>query len=187
MSDPKSPVLAFQSRRVFLGLLAIGIPAAMSPRRILAALDTGERSVSFCHTHTGERLSIAYFRSGSYIPGACEKLNLLLRDFRNNKICTIDVRLFDMLYDLSLSLNPGGVFEIISGYRSSETNAVLRKRSSGVASQSLHMQGKAIDVRLTGTPLDRLKSAALSLARGGVGYYPKSGFVHLDTGRVRHW
>lgn len=109
------------------------------------------------------------------------------RSFRNGKVAAIDVRVLDQLAELSRSLKPEGVFEIISGYRSPETNAMLRKNNEGVAGQSLHMQGKALDVRLDGVPLFRLRSAALALACGGVGYYPKSGFIHLDTGRIRNW
>ncbi len=161
--------------------------AAISCRLLPAAQGPSERSLSLYHTHTGERVTVVYFKAGQYVQDAQERLNFLLRDFRNGKVSTIDVRVFDQLAELSRSLKPDGVFEIISGYRSPETNAMLRANSEGVAGYSLHMQGKAVDVRLAGIPLSRLKSAALSLACGGVGYYPKSGFVHLDTGRVRCW
>ena len=183
-----SPVYEDRSRRAFLRALAVGMPGVvLCPGMALAARDTGERSLSFCHTHTGERLSIAYFKSGRYLADACQKLNLLLRDFRNDKVRGIDVRLLDLLSEISRSLSPEGTFEIISGYRSPETNAALHQKGRGVASQSLHMQGKAVDVRLPGVSLARLRSAALALGGGGVGYYPQSGFVHLDTGPVRQW
>jgi uncharacterized protein YcbK (DUF882 family) len=161
--------------------------AAISCRALPAVQNPPERSLSLYHTHTGERLSVVYFKAGSYIRDAREELNFFLRDFRNGKVVAIDVRVLDQLSELSQSLKAGGVFEIISGYRSPETNAMLRKNNEGVAGQSLHMQGKAVDVRLAGVPLSCLKSAALTLACGGVGYYPKSGFIHLDTGRVRNW
>jgi uncharacterized protein YcbK (DUF882 family) len=136
--------------------------------------------------HTGERLEIAYFAQGAYVPEALARLEWLLRDFRSGDVHRIDARLYDILYALCASCG-GGEFEIISGYRSPQTNARLRAHSRGVAAHSLHIEGRAIDVRLAGRPTERLCAAALALARGGVGYYPKSDFVHVDTGRVRSW
>ncbi|MBI2752112.1 MAG: DUF882 domain-containing protein [Betaproteobacteria bacterium] len=145
-----------------------------------------ERALAFCHTHTGERLEIAYFARGEYQPAALSRVDRLLRDFRTGETHPIDPRLLDTLNALC-AVCGGGVFEIISGYRSVKTNAMLRQAAGGVAAHSLHLEGRAIDVRLTGFRTARLRDAAIALGRGGVGYYPGSDFVHLDTGRVRNW
>jgi uncharacterized protein YcbK (DUF882 family) len=138
--------------------------------------------------HTDERLSVAYRIGEHYQRSALKRLNHFLRDFRTGDEIAIDPQLFDLLYDVKRRLGHNdGTFEIISGYRSPRTNAVLRQTSSGVARRSLHMTGQAIDVRLTEMPTRSIRDAALTLSRGGVGYYPRSDFVHLDTGRVRRW
>ncbi|MGE5130360.1 MAG: YcbK family protein [Sphingomonadaceae bacterium] len=144
------------------------------------------RTVSFYHTHTGERLTATYYERGGYVPDALQAVNWLLRDFRTETVHVIDPRLLDQLYALNACCG-GRSFEVISGYRSPQTNAMLRKTSSGVASHSLHIDGRAIDVRLEGCDTERLHRAALAMARGGVGFYPRSDFVHLDTGRFRTW
>lgn len=146
-----------------------------------------ERALAFRHTHTGERLEIAYFARGEYLPAALGRIDRLLRDFRTGETRPIDLRLLDTLNALC-AVCGGGVFEIISGYRSTKTNAMLRQAGGGgVAAHSLHLEGRAIDVRLPGYSTARLRDTAIALGRGGVGYYPKSDFVHLDTGRVRNW
>jgi uncharacterized protein YcbK (DUF882 family) len=150
-----------------------------------AARAAADRAIAFRHTHTGERLEIVYFARGGYLPAALARIDWLLRDFRTGEARRMDRQLLDGLHALSAS--NGGEFEVISGYRSPKTNARLHRASSGVAVHSLHLEGRAIDVRLAGMPTARLRDAALALALGGVGYYPKSDFVHLDTGRVRHW
>jgi uncharacterized protein YcbK (DUF882 family) len=160
--------------------LSLALPYAPTARA------AAPRSLSFYHTHTGERLSAVYFDDGAYVPDALAALNRLLRDFRSGDVAEIDPPLFDTLHALALACGPG-TFEIISGYRSPATNALLHARSDGVATRSLHMEGRAIDVRLAGRDTRRLRDAALALARGGVGYYAKSDFVHVDTGRVRAW
>ena len=142
------------------------------------------------HTHTREKMSIAYALNGQYQADALAKLNHLLRDFRTNEKKPIDPKLFDLLHELSATLGTDAPFHIISGYRSPVTNSMLRQRGgshTGVATQSLHMVGKAIDIRLPDVKLKNLREAAASLKRGGVGYYPSSNFVHVDTGRVRYW
>ncbi len=144
------------------------------------------RSLTFYHTHTGEGLRVVYFDAGAYVPGALASLNTLLRDFRTGDAHPIDPRLFDTLHALNLACGPG-TFEIISGYRSPHTNALLHARSNGVATNSLHLQGRAIDVRLTGRDTRKLRDAAIALGAGGVGYYAASDFVHVDTGRPRTW
>ena len=148
------------------------------------------RTLSFLHTHTGERLQAEYCCDGKYDPDALRAINNLLRDFRVNKVKEIDPKLLDLLHELSGTLETDQPFHVISGYRAPETNSMLRNRGgahTGVASQSLHMVGKAIDIRLPGVKLDNLRAAARSLNLGGVGYYPSSNFVHVDTGRVRFW
>lgn len=174
------------SRRRFLRTAAVLLPAAyLSP---VALASVGEaRRLQFRHTHTGENLDVVYHEHGAYVPDALSELNHLLRDFRSGDIAEIDPTLFDTLYAAQQRLGSKGAFEIISGYRSPATNEMLRQRSGGVAKRSLHMQGKAIDVRLTDAATRDLRQVALDLARGGVGYYAKSDFVHLDTGRVRWW
>jgi uncharacterized protein YcbK (DUF882 family) len=165
-----------------LGLGALALAAPFSPR----AWASTPRSLAFYHTHTAERLSVVYFAGGDYVPEALAALNTLLRDFRTGDVCAIDARLFDTLHALNLACG-SGTFEIISGFRSAPTNEALRRHSSGVAGNSLHLQGRAIDVRLTGRDTQRLRDAAIALGRGGVGYYAQSDFVHLDTGRPRTW
>jgi uncharacterized protein YcbK (DUF882 family) len=173
-------------RRGFLrGALALSA-AALVPARLLAD-ERAERVLSFAHTHTGERLSVAYFAEGRYLQDGLERLRSFLRDFRTGDEHAIDPALFDLLHDLRLATATRGPFHVISGYRSPATNAMLREHSAGVAGGSLHVQGRAIDVRLGDVRTNVLRDAALELQRGGVGYYPVSDFVHVDTGRVRRW
>ena len=145
------------------------------------------RGLSFVHTHVNESLSIDYFSNGAYVPAALAQLNHLLRDFRTGEVHPIDPPLLDILCDLRALADGAGPFEIISGYRSPRTNGQLRNRSTGVAEHSLHMEGKAIDVRIRSFDTRKLRDLALSLRRGGVGYYASSDFVHIDTGRIRSW
>lgn len=149
------------------------------------------RALSFVHTHTAEKLAIEYCCDGRYDQAALDKLNYLLRDFRSGEVHPIDPKLFDLLHELAANLGADGeAFHVISGFRSPVTNAMLRQRggpSTGVATRSLHMVGKAIDIRLPGVKLKELRETAAALKRGGVGYYPASNFVHVDTGRVRYW
>jgi uncharacterized protein YcbK (DUF882 family) len=179
------------NRRSFLGYSALATAAALVPGRAeAAAKNRPERVLSLFHTHTGERLKIAYCCDGIYQPEALSQLNHLLRDFRVNQQTEIDPRLFDLLHELNGTLETEQPYHIISGYRSPRTNAMLRERGgahTGVATQSLHMVGKAMDIRVPGVKLDQLRAAAASLKLGGVGFYPSSNFVHVDTGRVRYW
>ena len=182
------------NRRRFLGIGAAAAAAAVVPARVHAATAdkaaVPERVLSFFNTHTGERLKTAYCCGGVYQPQALDRINFILRDFRANEIKPIDPKLLDLLHELGGTLETDQPFHIISGYRSPHTNALLRGRggeTTGVASRSLHMVGKAIDIRIPGVKLDHLRGAARSLKLGGVGYYPASNFVHVDTGRVRFW
>jgi uncharacterized protein YcbK (DUF882 family) len=175
------------SRRELLsGLCAFSALAAVSPVRLLADVRQ-ERVLSLVSTHTSERLSVPYFGDGGYLTEGLGRLNRLLRDHRTGDEHPIDPRLFDLLHDLRLATGTRTPFQVISGYRSAATNAHLRQGSGGVASRSLHMDGRAIDVRLGDVSSAALRDAALELRRGGVGYYPSSDFVHVDTGRVRAW
>jgi uncharacterized protein YcbK (DUF882 family) len=181
------------NRRRFLGIGAAAAAAAVVPRAASAAPvkpAAPERVLSFFNTHTGERLKTAYCCGGIYQPESLKEINHILRDFRANEIKPIDPTLLDLLHELGGTLETDQPFHIISGYRSPHTNTLLRERggaTTGVASRSLHMVGKAIDIRVPGVKLDHLRGAARSLKLGGVGYYPSSNFVHLDTGRVRYW
>jgi uncharacterized protein YcbK (DUF882 family) len=157
-----------------------------SPLMASLAIDE-KRTLAFCHTHTGERQRITYWHNGVYLKEELEALNYLLRDHRTGEVASIDTTLFDLLYALQLEIGHGGDYEIISAYRSPKTNEMLRSKSRGVAKRSLHMQGRAIDVRLCGCDLGHLRKRAIALRAGGVGFYPKSDFIHLDTGRVRYW
>lgn len=137
--------------------------------------------------HTGERLNTAFWSNGDYSSSGLKQFNRLLRDHRANESTRMDPKLFDLVYKLKEKLNFNGEIEIISGYRSAKTNAMLRSRSSGVARRSYHTRGMALDIRFPGISTSKLRRAAMDLKMGGVGYYPKSGFVHVDTGPVRRW
>jgi uncharacterized protein YcbK (DUF882 family) len=149
-----------------------------------------EYRLRFYHTHTNERLDIVYRRGEDYMPDALAELDHYLRDHRTGEVRHFDPHLFDLLHDLTTSVNDsGGEIDVICGYRTPWSNEFLRARSAhtGVALHSLHMQAEAIDIRLPGVPTSTVRDAALRLQRGGVGYYRDSNFVHVDVGRVRHW
>jgi len=172
-------------RRAFLQNAAL---ASLSLKGIAARAGASQkRSLSFIHTHTGEQVSETYFDGTGYVADSLGRINRLLRDFRTDEIHAIDVRTLDILHDLQASTGHEAPYEIISGYRSPKTNAALRRSSTGVAEHSFHMQGRAIDVRLSDYATSRLHELALILGRGGVGFYPRSDFVHLDSGPVRFW
>jgi uncharacterized protein YcbK (DUF882 family) len=178
------------SRRLFLKsatrLAAAGsLPAMAAPA--LASVPKA-RALVMQHTHTGERIDLVYAIDQQYVPDALGSLNRFLRDHYSGLVGSIDPQLFDLMHRVRQVLGTERPFEVISGYRDPQTNEHLRQtRGGGVARRSLHMDGRAIDVRITGVSLADLRDAALSLQAGGVGYYPDSRFVHLDTGRVRHW
>lgn len=182
MSD-RSPRPAL-SRRWLLG----GAAAAMATLQtvpLAAAVPAGRLALH--NLHTDERLDVAYRNGQGYDPGALVELDYILRDWRQGEVLPIDRKLFGMMELLAARLGRAPRFGIISGYRSPRTNAMLRGNGNGVAKKSLHMVGQAIDLRLEGVELAELHQAALALAAGGVGYYPGSNFIHIDTGRVRTW
>ena len=152
----------------------------------LATADSG-RSLSFFHTHTGETLTVRYWSNGAYDPAALEEINTFLADWRDGERVDMDPELLDALHAIREAAGSEGTFEVISAYRSPQTNEMLRSRSNGVASKSQHLLGKAIDVRLRGVDTARLRDVALALGLGGVGYYGSSDFIHVDTGRVHRW
>lgn len=145
------------------------------------------KMIALQNPHTGDRLRLTYFERGLYIEDALQEIDYILRDYHTGDVHPIDPALLDQLYDLKLRLGVSRPFNIISGYRSPETNANLRRHSDGVARNSLHMQGRAVDIRLDGYSARTIRDAALTMQRGGVGYYPDSNFVHLDTGSIRTW
>lgn len=186
-SDDSDIVL---SRRRFIrhmacgSLLTLGAPVVAEAAR---ASVPSHKSLAFQILNTGDKLKLTYFEKGRYIHSALQEIDFLLRDYRTGDVHRIDTALLDQLYDLKLMLGSNKPFDIICGYRSPFTNAKLRSHSSGVATNSLHMQGRAIDIRLDGCDIRRLRAAAIAMRRGGVGFYPKSDFVHLDTGKFRTW
>jgi uncharacterized protein YcbK (DUF882 family) len=173
-------------RRFLVGSLGAAAAALGASRAALAATVPAHR-LSFYHIHTAEKLDVTYREHGTLIPAALTKINHYLRDFRTEQVHDIDVALLDALHALFTEFDGRGNFEVISGYRSPRTNAALRHVTSGVAENSLHIQGQAIDVRLTSAKTAALRDAAIAHAIGGVGYYAKSNFVHIDTGAVRSW
>lgn len=177
-------------RRLLRRGLQLAAAAAALPASVRAALPAqGERALTLVHTHTQERIEIVYAAGERYLVQGLAALNTFLRDHYTGEVGVIDPRLFDLLHGLQRTLGSERPYEVISGYRCPATNERLRtaRSDSGVATQSLHTRGQAIDVRLPGTALADLRDAALELAAGGVGYYPSSRFVHVDTGRVRRW
>jgi uncharacterized protein YcbK (DUF882 family) len=181
------------ARRHFLRhgarLAAAGaLPALAALPRPARASVPGARGLELVHTHTHERIELVYAVDERYVPVALGSLNHFLRDHYTGEVGRIDPLLFDLLHQLQQALGSSRAFEVISGYRCPATNARLREsRGGGVATRSLHMEGRAIDVRLPGVPLADLRDAALRLRAGGVGFYPRDQFVHIDTGRLRTW
>ncbi len=167
-------------------ILAAGCGLMAAPTLALAAAPA-HRRLRLQHAHTGERLDVVYFEHGEYLPAALANINRLLRDFRTGEEHPVEKSLLDLLALLFARAGERGAFEVISAFRSSKTNTMLRRNTAGVSERSFHMVGRAVDVRLTSVPTERLRGAALALRSGGVGYYPKSNFVHIDTGPVRAW
>ena len=162
---------------------AIGMPALAKAAQPAPA----ERTLRLYNTNTGESLRSVFWAEGQFIPDALKDINKLLRDHRNDKIAEMDPKLIVLLNEVSDKFGDNQVLHVISGYRSPESNAKLAAASNGVAKHSMHMDGKAIDIRMPGKNLAQLHKAAMAMKAGGVGYYPDSQFVHMDTGRVRYW
>jgi len=174
----------------FAGAAKAAYPQRPVQSSASAVVSGEQRVLAFNHTHTRERIDLAYAVNDQYVPDALRTLNRFLRDHYSGTVGEMDPQLFDLLHQVRHVLGGKSLpaFEVISGYRCPETNNHLRNsRGGGVAKLSLHMEGKAIDVRLPGVPLAELRDAAISLDAGGVGYYPSEQFVHIDTGKVRRW
>jgi len=178
-------------RRVFrlggLAALAWAFPPAARAAAETISGSFAPKRLSFFNTHTREQLESVFWEAGDYLPDELRRIDHILRDPLTGETKEMDVRLFDLLHRLRQNLAAPNAFHIICGYRSPQTNAALRQKSSGVAAHSLHMTGQAVDIRLPGVPLPSLRRAALALKAGGVGYYPQSDFVHVDVGPVRTW
>ncbi|HXI47318.1 MAG TPA: DUF882 domain-containing protein [Steroidobacteraceae bacterium] len=174
-------------RRMVMATGALAGTAALWGRPSVGAPDLQSRRIDLANLHTGERLEIKYFRDGAYLTEALAAIDTLLRDFRSGEKHAMDPKLMDYLVDVAAQVGAPPAYSVISGYRSPATNERLHERSSGVSQHSLHMQGRAIDVRMTGVGCADLAARAQDLKRGGVGYYRESNFVHLDTGAFRTW
>ena len=185
------------SRRAFVqvgGSMALGsLVAGMTAHPAHAAVfgggmnESGARRIAFRNTHTGESFSGVYRVGDKYLPEAFDRINVVLRDFRSSDIFPMDPRVIDIIHAVHNMTGRNDSYEILSGYRCPKTNAMLRANSSGVAKNSLHMTGQAVDLRLPGYTTSRIRDLAKSLKAGGVGYYSSSDFVHMDSGAVRSW
>ena len=185
----KSPKAGL-SRRNFLGFMLFAGISSFSSQSVFAAIEeltTTKRFLSLYNPHTKDSFSGIYWCEGTYVTGALKNINHIMRDFRAQDIKQIDKHLLDLLSAISIKLKPEKPFHVISGYRSPETNAKLRKRGKGAAKNSYHIQGKAVDIRLPGCRTSLLRRTAYKLKRGGVGYYPHKRFVHIDVGPIRYW
>jgi uncharacterized protein YcbK (DUF882 family) len=176
-----------RERRNFIKACTGGLLAVTAPAAFAKPTQRPDRALSFYNTHTGERVTATYWSHGRYLSDGLHEINFVLRDFRSGDVIDMNRDLLDLLYTLHEQVGAKKPFHLISGYRSPKTNAMLRSKSSGVAKRSLHMDGKATDIRLPGVKLVDLRRAALGLKAGGVGYYPRSNFIHVDVGRVRAW
>ena len=177
-------------RREFLrfGFAATAAAAVLNPAESLALMKAPPRQITLFNLHTGEQVRAAYWAQGRYLRDGMREINRLMRDHRNGAVHPMDPRLLDVLFHLQRRVGTRGPIQILSAYRSPQTNALLQEADpDGVATHSYHMEGKAVDIRLPGLPLRTLHRAALSLRAGGVGYYPASNFVHIDVGPLRRW
>jgi uncharacterized protein YcbK (DUF882 family) len=191
MREPKNISLYRWAVAAMLTLATSGFVSAQAQAIPASQVDfekNQDHRLMLYNTHTAERIDIVYRRGEEYIPGALAKLDYFLRDHQTNEVRHFDPHLYDILSDLTASVgHPNGEIDIVCGYRTPSTNESLRAHTTGVAKNSLHIQAEAIDLRMPGIDTLKLRKAALALRRGGVGYYPHSDFIHVDTGRVRQW
>jgi uncharacterized protein YcbK (DUF882 family) len=173
-------------RRLLAAGLAVGCGALLAGERPASAQGV-RRRLGFHNIHTGEDLRATYWEGGRYLPDSLREIDFVLRDFRTGEVHAIDPELLDLLHRICAALDYHGPINVISGYRCPATNAMLAAHTTGVAKNSFHLRGMAIDIRLPGQRLEAVRDAALVIGRGGVGYYPSSDFVHVDTGPVRRW
>ncbi len=178
------------SRRKFISLGLVTAASGIMPYNAIAAVKDvllPERALCFYNLYTKEIIEAVYWREGRYITEGLASLNHILRDLRTGRVKTMDRKLLDLLFALQQEMGSNEPFHIISGYRTRESNALLRKKKKGVAKHSLHIYGKAVDIRVPGRKLRDLRRAAMKLKGGGVGYYPRSNFIHVDVGNIRYW
>ena len=178
------------TRREFLKTGAIlGSAAILAPNELLAYKYRMpvDRTLKFYNIHTGEHLKATYWAKDHFVKSELDAIKYFLRDFRTGEMKDVDINLLDILYSMQLIKDSNKAFRVISGYRSKKTNNMLRKTNEGVAKNSYHVKAQAIDINLPGTHLKDLTKLARFLKRGGVGYYPRSGFMHIDTGPIRYW
>lgn len=191
------PIDASRGRPLAVTLMRAGASLGLAGLFMLGANDALQnasaegdtRTLSFHHVHTGEGITVTYKRNGRYDDDALKKLDWFMRDWRKEKSTRMDPHLFDLLWEAYREVGATQPIDVICGYRSPDTNSMLRRRSNGVAQNSNHITGHAMDFFIPGVPLEKIRTIGLRLQRGGVGFYPTSGspFVHLDTGTVRHW
>ncbi len=190
-ANSQSEIKLTNSRRSFLkasvGACALFTLPLVASHAHAKIMQPTEKKIAFLNLHTSERIKTTYWAEGEYIPESLQAIRNVLRDHRSGDLHTMDTNLFDMLHLLQRQLGSDQEFNVISAFRSEKTNAMLAARSGGVARSSFHTQGKAIDIRLPGSALADVHTAALSLNIGGVGYYPRSDFIHVDTGHTRSW
>ncbi len=176
------------SRRSFLKKsIILGAGLSVSPYELFSLRLPVDRSIKLYNAHTGEYLNATYWAKDHFVKDELKKINYLLRDHRTGEVREMDLKLLDLLYSIQLIRDTDKHIKVFSGYRSPKTNSRLRKNSEGIAKNSFHLKAQAIDINLPGTELKNLKKLATFLRRGGVGYYPRSGFMHIDTGPIRYW
>lgn len=175
------------TRRTFLKLGASAALTTVFTHPVWAAMAPENRVLTFYNIHTGEALKTCYYARGKLIHRALQRIDHIMRDHRTGEVKPVDPLLLDVLHRLTMAIAPPGPISIISGYRSPSTNAALRKITRGVAVNSLHMEGRAIDIRIPGCRTEAIRERAITMQSGGVGYYPRSDFVHLDTGPFKVW
>lgn len=185
MRSNRPPQFKLQRRKALL--VALGVAAVPFGSRIAEAATYPELRISFYNLHTTELLDTVFWANGEYDPDALNQINNVLRDHRTGQIKQIDPRLMSVLFLINQKVNNKNPISVISGYRSEETNRKLARINSGVAKNSFHIKGQAIDIRIPGIDTAKIRDAALNLRVGGVGYYSKSNFTHIDTGPRRHW
>lgn len=175
-------------RRDFLKKsIILGAGLMASPYELFSYRLPVDRSIKLFNIHTGEHLKATYWAKDHFVKDEIKNINYFLRDHRTGDVEEMDIKLLDLLYAVQLIRDTNKAFRVISGYRSPKTNKMLNKTTEGVAKTSYHLKAQAIDINLPGTELKDLKKLAKFLQRGGVGYYPKSGFMHIDTGPIRYW
>ncbi len=177
------------TRRDLIALGLVTAASALLPFKAYAGSEPGPvpKELLFYNMYTDEHMKIVYWRDGMYLPDALADINHIFRDIRTGKERDIDINLVDLLFDIKTRIRSKEPYCIISGYRTPKSNALLSKRKKGVARKSLHMFGKAVDIRIPGYSLKGIRRVAMKHRAGGVGYYPRSKFVHLDVGEVRYW